>query len=228
MPELPRTPAGRSVPWPDARPDDVPWPELVWPVSAAEAPRDRWVTLLPFDAARDAEALFTALDDDRVWTHVAGRPGSPADLAAAFEHRRDRLGWYPWVVRDGTDGAVVGTSSYLEVSPVDARLEIGFTAYAPRVWAGPVNPATKLALLGLAFERLHAGRVQLKTDVRNTRSQRAIARLGASPEGVLRRYQRRADGTVRDTAVFSVTAEQWPDVRAGLVQRLDGYLIDRG
>lgn len=230
MPELPGgpdTPADRFEPRPDARPDDVPWPELLWPVPADEAPGDRWVSLLPFDAARDAEALFAALDDDRVWTHVAGRPGSPADLAAAFEHRRDRLGWYPWVVRDGA-GAVVGTSSYLEVSPVDARLEIGFTAYAPRVWAGPVNPATKLALMGLAFERLHAGRVQLKTDVRNTRSQQAIARLGASPEGVLRRYQRRADGTVRDTVVFSVTAEQWPGVRAGLVQRLDGYPTGRG
>ena len=107
------------------------------------------------------------------------------------------------------------------MSPADARLEVGSTAYAPSRWAGPVNPATKLLVLGLAFERLGAGRVQLKTDVRNTRSQQAIARLGASYEGVLRRYQRRADGTVCDTVLFSVTAEQWPAVRAGLLARLE-------
>ena len=67
------------------------------------------------------------------------------------------------------------------------------------------------------------GRVQLKTDIRNHRSQQAIARLGATYEGVLRRYQRRADGTVRDTVLFSVTAEQWPAVRAGLADRLSAY-----
>ncbi|HEU4581308.1 MAG TPA: GNAT family protein, partial [Polyangiaceae bacterium] len=71
-----------------------------------------------------------------------------------------------------------------------------------------------------AFERLGAGRVQLKTDVRNQRSQRAIARLGARYEGTLRRYQRRDDGTVRDTVLFSILAEEWPQVRAGLLARL--------
>ncbi len=90
----------------------------------------------------------------------------------------------------------------------------------PDVWGGAVNPATKLLVLGLAFEQLGAGRVQLKTDVRNTRSQQAIARLGAGYEGVLRRYQRRSDGTVRDTVVFSVTAEDWPTVRRRLRARL--------
>lgn len=70
-----------------------------------------------------------------------------------------------------------------------------------------VNPDTKLLLLGLAFDTLGAGRVQLKTNVRNVRSQRAIDRLGARYEGTLRRYQRRADGTVRDTALFSIVAE---------------------
>jgi RimJ/RimL family protein N-acetyltransferase len=123
-------------------------------------------------------------------------------------------------------GAVVGTSSYLDVSVHDARLEIGHTTYTPAVWATAVNPECKLLLLGHAFDRLGAGRVQLKTDVRNVRSQRAIARLGARYEGTLRRYQRRADGSVRDTILFSVTAEDWPQVRAGLVERLGSR--DRG
>jgi N-acetyltransferase len=118
-------------------------------------------------------------------------------------------------------GSVVGTSSYLDTSASDARLEIGFTAYTPVVWAGVVNPETKLLLLGCAFDVLGAGRVQLKTDVRNARSQQAIARLGAQYEGVLRRYQRRSDDTVRDTMMFSVLAEEWPTVRAALIARLE-------
>ena len=120
-------------------------------------------------------------------------------------------------------GTIVGTSSYLDVAVGDARLEIGFTAYRPDVWASAVNPDTKMVLLGYAFDDLGAGRVQLKTDVRNIRSQRAIARLGARYEGTLRRYQRRADGTVRDTVLFSVLAEDWSSVRQGLANRLDEF-----
>jgi N-acetyltransferase len=208
------------VPHPDARPDDVVWPEMVWPPPTGTVVRDRWVVLSQVDPEHDAPALFDALDDDRVWTHVPGRPGDPDELARSLRERAERWGWYQWLVRDARDGSVVGTSSYLDVSPGDARLEVGATGYRPDVWAGAVNPATKLLLLGLAFDTLRAGRVQLKTDVRNVRSQRAIARLGATCEGVLRRYQRRADGTVRDTVLFSVTAEEWPRVRDGLLARL--------
>ena len=90
---------------------------------------------------------------------------------------------------------MAGTSSYLDVSVPDARLEIGSTAYDRRVWGTAVNPEAKLLLLAHAFDVLGAGRVQLKTDVRNHRSQQAIARLGARYEATLRRYQRREDGT---------------------------------
>jgi RimJ/RimL family protein N-acetyltransferase len=135
-------------------------------------------------------------------------------------------GWFPWTVRLLRDvggrhaGTIVGWSSYLEISPNDARLEIGNTAYDPAVWGSVVNPECKLLLLGYAFDELQMGRVQLKTDIRNHRSQAAIARLGAHYEGVLRRYQRRADGTVRDTVMFSITAEDWPEVRRSLEDRV--------
>ena len=122
-----------------------------------------------------------------------------------------------WVVE--REGRVVGTTSFLEVSPRDARLEIGWTVYAPEVWATEVNPVCKYLLMDWAFGS-GFGRVQLKTDIRNARSQRAIARLGARYEGVLRRYQRRQDGSVRDTVLFSVTVEEWPAVRDGLRARL--------
>lgn len=216
----------------DPRPDDREWPQLQWPVPAGTVLRGRVVELARADPERDAVPLFEALDDDRVWRHMRPRPGSPQELARWIAAQRDEPGLHRWTVRALRDlpsaageripaGAVLGQSSYLEVVAGDARLEIGSTAYAPAVWAGAVNPEAKLLLLRFAFERLSAGRVQLKTDIRNERSQRAIARLGARYEGVLRRYQRRADGTVRDTVLFSITAEEWPEVEAGLLARLE-------
>ena len=96
-------------------------------------------------------------------------------------------------------------------------MEVGATAYMPAAWGTNVNPDTKRLLLAHAFETLGVGRVQLKTDVRNVRSQQAIARLGARCEGTLRRHQRRDDGTVRDSVLFSILAEEWPSFREGLI-----------
>lgn len=219
----------RFTPRVDARPVDIKWPQMPWPPPQDIVLRGRCVELKLADPHRDAAELFAALDHDAVWQHVAGRPSDVAGCAEILQQAVDAGRW-PWVVRLTIDhagleaGAVVGTSSYLEVSPRDARLEIGFTAYTPAVWAGVVNPETKLLLLGYAFDTLNAGRVQLKTDVRNARSQQAIARLGAQYEGILRRYQRRADDTVRDTVLFSMLAEEWPTARDGLISRLDDLL----
>ena len=198
---------------------------MSWPPDPDARLRGATVELTPVRPEEDAAELFDALDSEAVWRHVAGRPRDP-------EHYRQLLeaapgtGRLPWVLRllrplaGLRAGAAVGTSSYLDVSVPDARLEIGHTTYTPAVWGGAVNPEAKLLLLGHAFDVLHAGRVQLKTDVRNVRSQLAIARLGARYEGTLRRYQRRSDGTVRDTVLFSITAEEWPAVDAGLRGRL--------
>jgi RimJ/RimL family protein N-acetyltransferase len=219
----------RFAPRVDARPQDTPWPQMPWPPANDVVLRGRCVELTQADPRRDAAELFAALDHDAVWQHVAGRPKDVAGYAEIIE-QAVAAGRLPWVVRLTTDraglsaGAVVGTSSYLEISPRDARLEIGFTAYTPAVWAGVVNPETKLLLLGYAFETLNVGRVQLKTDVRNVRSQQAIARLGAQYEGTLRRYQRRSDDTVRDTVLFSMLADEWPAARAALAARLDDLL----
>ena len=219
----------RFTPLVDARPNDTAWPQMPWPPAKDVVLRGRCVELTQADPHRDAADLFAALDHDAVWQHVAGRPKDVAGYTEILKQAVD-AGRLPWVVRLAIDhaglsaGAVVGTSSYLEISPRDARLEIGFTAYTPAVWAGVVNPETKLLLLGYAFETLNAGRVQLKTDVRNVRSQQAIARLGAQYEGVLRRYQRRSDDTVRDTVLFSMLADEWPAARADLIVRLDELL----
>jgi RimJ/RimL family protein N-acetyltransferase len=215
----------RFEPIPDPRPADAPWPSLAWPPAVARL-AGTVIELVPCVPERDASALFRVLDDDEVWRHVPGRPRDPAQFMSALAQRQAE-GRFVWVVRllqpvsSFDAGAVVGTTSYLEVSPADGRLEIGATTYAPAVWATRVNPEAKHLLLAYAFDTLGAGRVQLKTDVRNVRSQQAIARLGARYEGTLRRHQRRDDGTVRDTVMFSILAEEWPAVCAGLLARLE-------
>lgn len=210
----------------DARPQDAPWPGLSWPPASSLALSGRVVSLAACVPEVDAPALFQALDRDAVWQHVGGRPRSIEDFANILK-RRQAEGRWVWVVRllreqgGWAAGRVVGMSSYLEVSASDARLEIGSTAYAPEVWSTLVNTDAKLQLLQHAFEVLGAGRVQFKTDVRNQRSQRAIARLGARYEGTLRRYQRRDDGSVRDTVLFSIIAEEWPALRERLRARIE-------
>lgn len=191
------------------------------------------VRLDPVESA-DAEGLFAALDDERVWAAgygggPAGRPGDVAAMARIVEsavvaaHRGERQAY---VVRLavgsdlGAAGTVVGTSSLGEWDLVNERVHLGWTAYGPRWWGTAVNAECKLSLLGHAFDDCGFGRVKIQTDLLNERSQAAIARLGATREGVLRRHLRRADGTFRDTVVFSVLRDEWPAVRAGLLARL--------
>lgn len=217
----------RFEPRVDPRPHDEAWPlAAAWPPAAETVLRGNFVELRPI-TPDDTEDLRQALDDDSVWLHLPNaRPGHETEMQGLLD-RVQSNGMFPWIVRavrdiEGTTkkaGAAVGMSSFLDVSPHDARGEIGMTGYARDVWGTHVNPETKLLLLTYAFDDLHWGRVQLKTDIRNTRSQQAIARLGAKYEGVLRRYQRRSDDTVRDTVMFSITAEDWPTVRARLQAR---------
>lgn len=216
----PHAEPARFDPIPDPRPFDRPWPQMDWPPPPRARLAGRSVTVTATDPDGDALALFTALDHDSVWEAVDGRPRDPEQLAEDLRHRAARPDWQVWTVRLAGSEEVVGMTSFLDAAPQDARVEIGRTLYAPQHWATAVNPETKLLLLGYAFDTLRAGRVQIKTDARNARSQQAIARLGARYEGTLRRHHRRADGTVRDTVMFAITAEEWPDARRGLTKRL--------
>ena len=209
----------------DPRPLDVPWPHAVWPVPEDTVLRGTSVELRRTRVS-DAAALANALADERVWEFAIMQKMTADEWAARIEFLRSLPNFCQWtvVLREDLRGlpaqTVVGTTAYLETSAGDARTEIGSTMYDPAVWASSVNPECKLLLLEYAFSHLNMGRVQLKTDARNARSQQAIARLGAQFEGVLRRYQRRHDDTVRDTVLFSISADEWPEVRAGLQQRL--------
>lgn len=117
------------------------------------------------------------------------------------------------------DDAYVGQSCFLNVRRRDAGVEIGSTWYVSAVHRGIVNPSAKLLLMNHAFTS-GAERVELKTDALNEQSRAAILKLGAQFEGIHRRHMRRADGSLRDTAWYSVLRDEWPDVKAGLEARL--------
>ncbi len=145
--------------------------------------------------------------------------GLDAWIARAAEERDagERL---PFAIVLVEDGRAIGSSSYLDIAPADGRLEIGATWYGRAWWRTFVNPEAKLLLLGHAFDELGATRVAFRTDAANERSRSAIERLGAAFEGVHRHREHRPDGTLRDTAFYSILAAEWPAVRAGLEKRL--------
>ena len=119
-------------------------------------------------------------------------------------------------------GRAVGFTNYMDVSDAHRTVEVGGTWIGRPWWRTALNTEAKLLILGHAFEVLGANRVALKTDIRNVRSQEAIARLGAKREGVLRRQYVRKDGTLRDTVLFSVIPEEWRGIRSRLQARLAG------
>lgn len=128
----------------------------------------------------------------------------------------------PFTVRDAA-GAVVGTTRFYGLDPRVPRLLIGYTWYAPRVQRTGLNTECKLMLLGHAFDTLGCASVGFETSWFNFRSRAAIARLGARQDGVLRNSARHADGTLRDTVVFSILDTEWPAVRRNLQSRLDAH-----
>jgi RimJ/RimL family protein N-acetyltransferase len=193
--------------------------EITAPVLAG-----RWVRLEPV-AEEHREPLRAASDDDRVWTHMpAGGRGPAFDPwfhdALLQREAGKRL---PYAVRLRSTGELVGGTSYIEPNAQHRRVEIGWTWYRPDHWAGPVNPECKYLLLAHAFDALGLNRVQLVTDLLNTRSQAAIAKLGATREGVLRAHAVVRGGRIRDTVVFGITAADWPGVKEKLLARLAAF-----
>ncbi|HEU0256879.1 MAG TPA: GNAT family protein [Microbacteriaceae bacterium] len=168
----------------------------------------------------DAETLWRMTDRELWFGMISPWPASPAAYAARIAAQRARPGTIAFTVRSARDGEVRGTTSFYELVPEQSRVEVGSTWYGRPFWGGRTNPAAKLLLLTHAFETLGLNRVGLRCDSRNTRSATAIRRLGAKPEGVLRSHRIAADGSVGDTAYFSIIRAEWPEVRAGLEARL--------
>jgi RimJ/RimL family protein N-acetyltransferase len=169
------------------------------------------------------EALGLAAADGRLWEQwfisVPPPEGMRAYVADALQGQRDGR-MLPWVVRDLTSGAIIGTTRYHDVVASLDRVEIGYTFYGQSHQRTHVNTTCKLLLLRHAFETLGCKVVGLRTDNFNFRSQRAIEALGAKRDGVIRHFSLRRDGTVRDTVMYSILATEWPDVRRYLELRL--------
>ena len=172
--------------------------------------------------ADHAPGLLAAGSDPVVWTWLSGfRPetGTEAEaMVADILGDPDRLAFAQVDVRTG---AVAGTTSFYGIVPKHRILSIGHTWIGKPWQRTALNTEAKLLLLHHAFDELDANRVSWETDINNTQSQRAIERLGATKEGVLRAHRVRKDGSIRDTVLYSVTKPEWPFVRDSLAARLD-------
>jgi RimJ/RimL family protein N-acetyltransferase len=142
---------------------------------------------------------------------------SHIETALAARARGERL---PYAQFDAATGDFIGSTSLYEVNPLTRSLAIGHTWFGRRWWGSGTNNASKVLLLTYAFETLGAVRVAWHTDIRNERSQAAIARLGAQQEGVIRKHRLRRDGTWRDTVQYAMTDDDWPAAAAVLRERL--------
>ena len=170
-----------------------------------------------------ASELLEAGRSPQVWQFMPARATTAETmqgwLVRALE--AERLGReHPFVVRRRTDHRLIGSTRYLDVQKEDRTAEIGWTWYEPAAWSTAVNPEAKYLLLRHAFEAWHAIRIALKTDIRNLRSQAAISKLGAAYEGTLRNQRIRADGSYRDTPIYSIIESEWPGVKRSLEARL--------
>lgn len=169
--------------------------------------------------ANDAPLVGEAAADGQLWDLFYTRIPTPADAqawvdTALAEKVAGRA--MPYVVLDAATGAAVGSTRFLRMNEANRRVEIGATFYRKSVQRSPVNTECKLLLLGHAFEVMGCNVVQIRTDWFNRASQRAIERLGAKRDGVLRSHQIMADGRVRDLVVYSIISSEWPGVRRNL------------
>ncbi len=172
----------------------------------------------PDDAPGLLSALGTPGDAAEVLQHL--RWAAPADVDQARRAIEEMIGApdrIAYAQRLRTSGEFVGTTSFYEITPPTRAIAIGHTWIGRRHWRTGVNTESKLLMLTRAFQGLGAERVVWHTDIRNLRSQRAIERLGAQREGILRHHRIRLDGSWRDTVQYSMLADEWPAVRDRLI-----------
>jgi RimJ/RimL family protein N-acetyltransferase len=175
-----------------------------------------------------ASDLFVAGQPPEIWTYLA------RDVFTSVEDAREWIGGtlrlaatgaeVPFAIINLASGRAVGSTRYMDISRPDRRLEIGWTWLAPDLWRTPLNTECKYLLMRHAFETPGCLRVQLKTDLRNTRSQQAIERLGAAREGVLRKHMILAlkGNYQRSTVIYSVIDTEWPAVKERLETKMKG------
>ena len=194
---------------------------FVQPVTLAA----RGVQLMPLAPGHEA-GLRAASSDGELWklrvTSVPEPEQTASYIASALE-MREAGSRFAFAVIDQASGTVLGSTSYHDILPAVKRLEIGYTWYAARCQRTHVNTTAKLLMLTHAFETLGCHVVGWRTDNFNFASQRAIERLGARKDGVIRGHALRRDGTIRDTVMYSLRADEWPETRAQLLYLLEQH-----
>lgn len=184
---------------------------------------DRGVELVPLALEHEA-GLRAAAADGELWNLRITSVPRPEETLAYIETAlagRDTNARFAFAVRDQATGTVLGSTSYHDILPAVKRVEIGYTWYAARCQRTHVNTTCKLLMLTHAFETLGCHVVGWRTDNFNHASQRAIERLGARKDGVIRGHAMRRDGTIRDTVMYSLRSGEWPEVKAQLLYLLD-------
>jgi len=191
--------------------------DILQPIALA----GRHASLVPLSSVHLAGLQEAAADGElhQLWyTSVAAPEHMDAEIARRLAlHAAGTM--LPFTVLDA-QGRVAGMTSFMNIDSVHRRVEIGSTWYARRVQRSGLNTECKLMLLSHAFETLACIGVELRTHRLNTQSRRAIERLGAQLDGILRAHQRTADGHLRDTCVYSITAAEWPTIQAHLQWQL--------
>jgi len=181
----------------------------------------RHVRLIPLSTGHEA-CQIEAASDGELWNLWYTAVPTPQGMQAEITRRLGLLAagsMVPFTVMDSA-GAIVGMTTYMNIDAVTPRLEIGHTWYAARVQRGPLNTEAKLLLLTHAIETLGCSAVEFRTHFMNQQSRRAIERLGARLDGILRHHALSPNGALRDTCVYSITAPDWPAARAHLQWQL--------
>ena len=180
--------------------------------------RERGIRLEPLALAHEA-GLRAAAADGQLWRIRVTSVPEPEQTRAYIEtalQMREQGSRFAFAVVDEASARVLGSTSFHDILPAVRRVEIGYTWYAQSVQRTHVNTTAKLLMMGHAFDTLGCQAVGWRTDNYNFASQRAIERLGAKKDGVLRHHALRRDGTVRDTVMYSLAAGEWPEVKAHL------------
>jgi len=178
------------------------------------------VRLLPLGLEHE-EGLRAAARDGQLWKLRVTSVPEPDDTLAYIKTALQTDNRFAFAVTDSVSGEVMGSSSYHDILSAVKRVEIGYTWYAARYQRTHVNSTCKLLMMTHAFETLGCHVVGWRTDNFNFESQRAIERLGAQKDGVIRGHALRRDGTIRDTVMYSMRAGEWPEAKAQLLFMLD-------
>jgi len=185
----------------------------------------RHASLVPLSRSHHDD-LVEAVKDGELWTLWYTKIPTPEGLRAEIDRRLElqtQGSMIAFAVIDGSTREAVGMTTFMNIDAANRRVEIGSTWYRKRVQRSALNTECKLLLLTHAFERLSCIAVEFRTHYFNMQSRAAIERLGARLDGVLRQHQIAANGTLRDTCVYSILDREWPTVKAHLIHRLEPY-----